>query len=62
MVTPVRVADGTFQPDVPKHLFPIPLVPWVLSRDEYAVNADASRFLISRLVGETRTTPITQWY
>lgn len=59
MAAPIRTAGASFEPGVPKRLFPVPFVTWVVSRDQFAVSNDGNRFLISRSAGETAATPIT---
>lgn len=69
MAVPVRVGRApsgpTFEPGVPKSLFPVPIpsstssVPGNLVRRSYAVAADGGRFLLSRPVGEATATPTT---
>jgi Tol biopolymer transport system component len=59
MAAPIRTTGASFEPGVPKRLFPVPLVTWVVSRDQFAVSNDGNRFLISRPAGEAPATPIT---
>ena len=59
MAAPVRKAGTGFEPGAPTRLFAVPVIPYIVSRDTYAVSADGNRFLISRPAGETAATPIT---
>jgi hypothetical protein len=56
---PVRAADASFESSTPKRLFPIASVSGYIDRDEYAVSADGSRFLVSRPTGDAANSPVT---
>ena len=52
MAAPIKAGNTTLEPGSPQPLFPVPLIPAVVLRDEYAPAADGRRFLVNRLGGE----------
>ena len=59
MAAPVRLGGATFEPGVPKPLFPLPAVSSLTQLHSYAVASDGRRFLVSKPVGETAAIPFT---
>ena len=61
MLTAATVqADGeSFESSTQRRIFSIAPVSGYIDRDEYAVGADANRFMISRPTGEAADSPVT---